>query len=84
MQDVNAASRAFVREMRLLTARRDSVSLHQAVLQMRQWLENNPNDTVIGTALEEFDILEEAAQIVEQKNNATKSRVEIPEIAGRA
>lgn len=67
MQEVYAASRDFVRDMRRLAAGRDSVSIHQAVLQMQDWLEKNPNDMVVGTALEEFDILEEAAQSVEQK-----------------
>ena len=66
-QDVYAASRHFVREMRRLAVRRDLVFIHRAVLQMQDWIEKNPNDMVVGTALEEFDILEEAAQIVAQK-----------------
>jgi hypothetical protein len=70
MQDVYAASRAFVREMRQLTAGRDLASIRQAVLQMQDWLEKHPNDTVVGTALEEFDILEEAAGSVEQKRQS--------------
>ena len=81
MQNDYAASRAFVREMRRLTAERDAVSIHQAVLQMRDWLEQNPMDTVVGTALEEFDILEEAAQILEQKNTPVRLRAET---AGRS
>ena len=67
MQEDYTASRAFVREMRRLTAERDFNSIHQAISQMRDWLEKHPNDMVVGTALEEFDILEEAAQIVERK-----------------
>lgn len=64
------ASRAFVREMRHLTTGRDLASIHQAVSRMQDWLEKYPNDMIVGTALEEFDILEEAAQIVEQKRQS--------------
>lgn len=67
IQENYAESRAFVREMWRLVAGRDLASIHQAVLQMQDWLEKDPHDPIVGTALEEFDILEEAAQIVEQK-----------------
>ena len=70
MQNVYGASRDFIRDMRRLTAGKDLASIHQAVLQMQDWLEENPNDRVVGAALEEFDILEEAAQIVEQKQQS--------------
>lgn len=67
MQNVYGARRAFVRNRRRLTAGKDLVFIHQAVLQRQDWLGKNPNDRVVGAALEAFDILEEAAQIGEQK-----------------
>ena len=64
-----AASRAFVREMRALTRSRDVASLQKAVQEMRNWLLQHPQDVVVGTALEEFDILLEAAQIKQVPSN---------------
>ena len=71
VQQDYTASRAFVREIRHLAAGRDLLFIHRAVLQMRDWLEKHSNDRVVGTALEEFDILKEAALIVEQQTKAS-------------
>jgi hypothetical protein len=66
-EDKYAASKAFVKEMRALARNRDLASIHQAVLQMQEWLAKHPNDVHVGTALEQFDILEAAAGIVEKQ-----------------
>ena len=37
-EDKYAASKAFVKEMRALARNRDYASIHQAILQMQEWL----------------------------------------------
>lgn len=74
-KDKYSASRAFVQEMRALVAKRDLASIQQAVQRMRDWLCQHPDDTVVSTALEEFDILEEAARIVAERNNRRSTSV---------
>ncbi len=69
-EDSYANSKAFVKEMRSLISNRDLVSIQQAVRQMQDWMNDHPNDMRVGTALEEFDILEEAARIVEERQSA--------------
>lgn len=67
-QDEYRVSKAFVHQMRILAADRNLSSIQQAVRQMREWLCDHPEDMVVGTALEEFDILEEAARIVAERS----------------
>lgn len=74
-EDKYAASKAFVKEMRALARNRDLASIHQAVLQMREWLAKDPYDIHVGTALEQFDILEEAAEIVEKRKASARPAV---------
>jgi hypothetical protein len=76
--DKYAASKAFVKEMRALTRNGDFASIHQAVLQMRDWLAKYPNDVHVGTALEEFDILEEAAEIIEKRKASERLTMSSP------
>ena len=64
------ASRAFVRKMRFLAAHRDIESIQDADRQIREWLCDHPDDITVGTALEEFNILEEAAQIIGKRDKA--------------
>lgn len=59
--DVYADSKAFVRKMRILVRQRDVRNLQDAVQEMREWMKAHPDDVHVGTALEEFDILAEAA-----------------------
>ncbi len=68
MKDQYEDSKAFVKEMRILAKKRDLASLQRAVQQMQDWMRDYPDDLYVGTALEEFDILAEAAQIVEARN----------------
>jgi len=64
-QDRYQSSKSFVKEMRALAANRDLASIRFAVERMQAWMEAHPDDPHVGTALEEFDILAEAAGIVE-------------------
>lgn len=76
MADENyAASKAFVKEMRALASRHDLDSIRQAVQKMRVWLREHPDDIHVGTALEEFDILEEAALLREEQTVSTASSI---------
>jgi hypothetical protein len=77
-EDKYAASKAFVKEMRALARNGDYASIHQAVLQMREWLAKDPYDVHVGTALEEFDILEEAADILEKRKASNRPAVSSP------
>jgi hypothetical protein len=63
----NPNGKAFVKEMRVLAARRDLASSEEAIAKMRSWMELHPDDQQVGMALEEFDILAEAASIVESR-----------------
>src|SRR5690349_13064257 len=72
-----SASKTFVKQMRVLAKNRDLESIRQAVQQMRAWIQNHPDDLVVGTALEEFDILEESATLIEErKKQATVQPVQ--------
>jgi predicted translin family RNA/ssDNA-binding protein len=62
-----SASKAFVKEMRIMVANRDLAAICQAIDQMQAWMETHPEDTYVGTALEEFDILAEAATLIESR-----------------
>ncbi|HZO87186.1 MAG TPA: hypothetical protein VFB38_02525 [Chthonomonadaceae bacterium] len=50
-----------------MTSKRDLDSLQQAVQRMREWMRAHPQDVYVGTALEELNILEEAARLVEEQ-----------------
>jgi hypothetical protein len=68
IEDNYIASKAFVQKMRSLANQRDLNSIRQAVQHMQDWMREHPEDVHVGTALEGFDILEEAARLVEQQN----------------
>jgi hypothetical protein len=73
-----AASKAFVKEMRVLASKRDLASIQQAVRRMQDWMQAYPDDVYVGTALEEFDILAEAARhVVESNNQSAPSETEL-------
>jgi HD-GYP domain-containing protein (c-di-GMP phosphodiesterase class II) len=73
-----AASKAFVKEMRAQARNRDRTSIQQAIEQMREWLAKHLDDIHVDTALEQFDILEEAAEIVEKRKTSDQSVVKSP------
>lgn len=50
--------------MRKQAQTREVSALESVVAQMQEWLSSRPNDIVIGTALEEFDTLLEAARLI--------------------
>jgi hypothetical protein len=77
-EDKYAASKAFVKEMRALARNRDLASIHSAVLQMREWLLKHPDDVHVDTALEQFDILEEAAEIIEKRKASERPAINLP------
>jgi hypothetical protein len=79
-EDKYAASKAFVKEMRALARNRDRASIQQAVQQMREWLLKHPDDVHVDTALEQFEILEEAAEIVEKRKASERSVVSSPAV----
>lgn len=65
--DTYETGKTLVRQMRSLIKNRDLASLTQAVQEMQDYMQAHPDDVCVGTALEEFDILAEAAQAVETR-----------------
>lgn len=73
--DGKTAGRALVKEIRDLTRSREPEALQQAVLRLRNWMDAHPNDLYVGTALEEFEILEEAARSLAEARNTSPAQV---------
>ena len=77
-EDNYIASKAFVKQMRTLVKSRDIDSIQQAVQQMQDWMRTHPDDPHVGTALEEFDIMEEAARLIEARKMLAASSANEP------